>query len=165
MKYTAIIDGEPLAIELRRLQPTIIEAQIGGRKYLIDAITVEPGVYWFIWNNRSMEISVVANGDSYAVSLEGRGVEVEIVNARRALRRAAQHGLTGAIELRAPMPGKIVKVLLGEGAEVQANQGIVVMEAMKMQNEIRSPKKGIVKKLRVKESAAVNAGDLLAVVE
>ena len=63
------------------------------------------------------------------------------------------------------MPGKVIKLLVAEGAEVQANQGIVVLEAMKMQNEIKSPKKGVVRKLGVTEGAAVNSGDLLATVE
>jgi pyruvate carboxylase subunit B len=63
------------------------------------------------------------------------------------------------------MPGKIVKILVSEGTEVKPNEGILVMEAMKMQNEIKSPKHGIVMKIRVKEGAPVNAGDLLAVVE
>jgi biotin carboxyl carrier protein len=63
------------------------------------------------------------------------------------------------------MPGKIVKVLLQAGAAVSANQGILVMEAMKMQNEIKSPKDGVVKCVSVQEGSAVNSGDLLAVVE
>ena len=165
MKTTAIIDGVGIEIELRRSQPPTIEAQIGDRKYVIEVTVVEPGVYWFNWNNRSMEISVVPNDDGYVVSLEGRRVAVEIVDARSTLRKAAPSGHDGAVELRAPMPGKIVKVLVSEGAEVQANQGIVVMEAMKMQNEIKSPQAGIVKRLGVKEGMPVNAGDLLAVVE
>jgi biotin carboxyl carrier protein len=92
-------------------------------------------------------------------------VTVEILDARNALRRAARHGPEGAMEIRAPMPGKIVRVLVAEGAEVEANQGLLVMEAMKMQNEIKSPKKGVVKKLAVKEGAAVSSGDTLAAVE
>jgi len=63
------------------------------------------------------------------------------------------------------MPGKVVKVLVNEGAAVEMNQGLLVIEAMKMQNEIKSTKKGTVRKLGVKESTAVNAGDLLAIVE
>jgi pyruvate carboxylase subunit B len=63
------------------------------------------------------------------------------------------------------MPGKVIKLLVSEGAEVEPNQGIVVLEAMKMQNEIKSPKKGIVRKLGVTEGAAVNSNDLLATVE
>jgi Acetyl/propionyl-CoA carboxylase, alpha subunit len=67
--------------------------------------------------------------------------------------------------VRAPMPGKVVRLLVAEGAEVNANQGLLVMEAMKMQNEIKSPKKGVVRKLSVAEGVAVNSGDLLASIE
>jgi biotin carboxyl carrier protein len=103
--------------------------------------------------------------DAYTVSLGGHRIAVEIVDARNALRKAAQRGHDGMAELRAPMPGKVVKVLVAEGADVEVNQGLVVIEAMKMQNEVKSPKKGVVRKVGVKEAAAVNAGDLLVVVE
>jgi biotin carboxyl carrier protein len=63
------------------------------------------------------------------------------------------------------MPGKVVKVLVEEGAAVEMNQGLLMIEAMKMQNEIKSPKKGVVRKLGVTEGAAVNSNDLLATVE
>ena len=165
MKYTAIIEGQRVEVELTQSGTTALEAEIGGRKYVLEAKTVEPGVYWFSWNNRSIEISVCPNGEAYLVSLGGRSVPVEIVDSRAALRKAAQHGHAGIVEIRAPMPGKVVRVLVSEGALVQANQGILVIEAMKMQNEIKSPKNGIVRMLGVKEGAAVNAGDLLVIVE
>jgi biotin carboxyl carrier protein len=76
----------------------------------------------------------------------------------------ADHG-KGARQLVAPMPGKVVRFLVGENSPVEAGQGVVVVEAMKMQNEIKSPKKGTVVKLAVAEGAAVNAGDVLAIVE
>ena len=63
------------------------------------------------------------------------------------------------------MPGKVVRVLVKENSEVDAGQGVVVVEAMKMQNEIKSPKKGVVRKMIAAEGASVNAGDVLAVVE
>jgi len=165
MKYTAIIGGEHLEIELSGLGSARIEAAVGGRKYVLAAKAIAPGVYWFNWNGRSLEISVNPNGDAYVVSLPGQRVAVEMLDARTALREAAQQGHAGTVQVRAPMPGKVVKVLVAEGAEVQSNQGLLVMEAMKMQNEIKSPKKGIVRKLGVTEGAAANAGDLLAIVE
>ncbi|PYV96384.1 MAG: hypothetical protein DMG89_17825 [Acidobacteria bacterium] len=67
--------------------------------------------------------------------------------------------------LTAAMPGKVVRVLLQEGAQVEAGQGILVVEAMKMQNEIKSPKAGRIQKIMVATSDAVNAGDLVAIVE
>jgi len=165
MKYTAIIDGQTVEIELTRHVDGTIEAQIADRAYRFQAKAVEPGMFWLNWNNRSIEITVVPNGEGYIVSFEGRRVPVEMVDARTALRRAAHQSHEGAVEIRAPMPGKIVKVLVAEGAEVKANQGLVVMEAMKMQNEIKSPKQGVVQKMAVTEGAAVSSGDLLAAVE
>ena len=165
MKYTAIIDGRRLEIQLTRSNDRTVEAEIGGERYLLDVDSVEPGVYWIRLNNRSIEVSVTPNGEGYVVGMAGRNTKVEILDARAELRRAAHQSQTGKVELRAPMPGKVVKVLVSEGAEVEANQGLLVIEAMKMQNEIKSPKKGIVKRLGVKEAGAVNAGDLLAVVE
>jgi len=165
MKYTAIIEGVRMEIELIRASDAVIEAEVGGERYVLDVKTVEPGVFWLHWNDRSIEISVTPNGDAYAVSVAGQRTEVEIVDARTALRKAAQHGQMGTVELRAPMPGKVVRVLVSEGAAVEMNQGLVIIEAMKMQNEIKSPKKGTVRRVGVKEAAAVNSGDLLVVVE
>ena len=164
MKYTAIVEGDRVEIDLTRTGANAIAVEIAGRKYTFDAKEVEPGVYWLNWNNRSFEVAVTQNSEGYIVSVGGHWIPVEMVDARTALRRAAQHG-DGIVEIRAPMPGKVVKVLVGEGSEVQPNQGILVVEAMKMQNEIKSPKKGVVKKLQVIEGTLVNSGDLLAVVE
>jgi biotin carboxyl carrier protein len=164
MKYTAIIDGEQVDIELVQ-KGNLIETEIGGRRYVLEAKAVQPGVYWLNWNNQSMELAVTPNSDGYMVSLAARQVRVEILDPRTVLRRAARHDHAGTVEIRAPMPGKIVRVLVAEGAEVQANQGVVVMEAMKMQNEIRSPKQGTVRRLHVTESGVVNSGDVLAIVE
>jgi biotin carboxyl carrier protein len=63
------------------------------------------------------------------------------------------------------MPGKVVRLLVREGNEVEAGAGVAVVEAMKMQNEVKSPKKGTIQKISVSEGAAVNAGDVLAIVE
>jgi biotin carboxyl carrier protein len=165
MKYTAIVQGQNVEIELNRKPHGVIEAEINGRRYTLQGKAVEPGVYWLVQDNRSLEIGVSQAVDGYMVSLLGRRIPVEILDTRTALRRAAQHGQDGIVQIRAPMPGKVIKLLVAEGAEVEPNQGIVVLEAMKMQNEIKSPKKGVVRKLGVKEGAPVNSGDLLATVE
>jgi acetyl/propionyl-CoA carboxylase alpha subunit len=165
MKYTAIVQGQNVEIELHRKPHGVIEAEIGGRRYTLQGKAVEPGVYWLTLDNQSLEIGVGQTVDGYLVSLLGRQIPVEILDTRNALRRAAQAGHDGIAQIRAPMPGKVIKLLVVEGAEVEPNQGIVVLEAMKMQNEIKSPKKGVVRKLGVTEGAAVNSGDLLATVE
>jgi biotin carboxyl carrier protein len=165
MKYTAMILGERVEVEFNERGRNLIEAEIGGCKYVLEAKAVEPGVYWLIWNNQSLEIAVTQSPERYVVSLAARQIPVEILDPRTVLRRAARHDHDGIVEIRAPMPGKVVKLLVAEGDQVQGNQGIVVMEAMKMQNEIKSPKKGVVRKLHVSETGVVNSGDLLATVE
>jgi biotin carboxyl carrier protein len=164
MKFTAIVDGQSCDVELTG-GAGAFEAELDGRRYALALHAVEPGVYWLNWNNRSIEISVTPAGGRYSVAVNGRTVEVEILDARAALRKAARHGHAGAVELRAPMPGKVVKVLVTEGATVEMNQGLLVIEAMKMQNELKSPKAGVVRRIGVSETSAVNAGDLLVIVE
>ena len=165
MKYTAMIQGEPVEVELRANAARVIEAEIGGRKYTLKAEAVQPGVYLLTWNNHSLEIAVTPSPDGYVVSIGGQHMVVDIIDSRTALRRAAQLVHGGTAQIRAPMPGKVVRLLVTEGTAVQANQGILVMEAMKMQNEIKSPKSGVVRNLGVTEGAALIAGDLLATVE
>jgi biotin carboxyl carrier protein len=90
---------------------------------------------------------------------------VEVQDPRALRHNAARADVEGRQTLTAAMPGKVVRVLTAPGDEVQAGQGIVVVEAMKMQNEVKSPKTGRVLSVAVGEGAAVAAGDVLAVVE
>jgi biotin carboxyl carrier protein len=165
MKYTAIVDGESLDLRLIRSAGEVVEAQVGEERYVLEVDVVEPGVYWFRWNNRSIEVSIIRDGEAYSVSIGNQYVSVEIVDARAKLRKTGQAGRDGAVEIRAPMPGRVVRVLANEGETVEVNQGLLVIEAMKMQNEMKSPKRGVLRKLGVQEFTAVSAGDLLAVVE
>ena len=126
---------------------------------------------------RENVLSILIGGKSYEVKEEFIGSESNIVvgNQRfpatvrdpRSLRsrRGSAIGLEGVKKINAPMPGKVVRVLAPAGTEVEAGQGVIVIEAMKMQNELKSPKKGVVKKLNVAEGAAVEAGQALAEVE
>lgn len=164
MKFGATIQGETLEVDVSRLASNIVEAQIGDKKYVLEARAVQPGFYWLNLENRSVEVVVTEKNGSYLVMLNGRQILVELDDLRTALRHA-QQGQTGIAQIRAPMPGKVIRILVKEGDAVRANQGILVMEAMKMQNEIKSPKQGVVKKLGVTAGSAVNSGDLLAEVE
>src|SRR5256885_8442077 len=118
-------------------------------------------------------LSLLVDGRSFAATRHGSGLvidgkhyEVEMRDPRSLRRRrAAGAGQEGPRSVTAPMPGKVVRVLAPAGAEVEAGEGILVVEAMKMQNELKSPKKGRLQKITVTEGAAVNAGDVLAVVE
>ena len=100
------------------------------------------------------------------MTVNNRSYAVKLANPKR-LRSAAQLGAhaDGSIEIVAPMPGKVVRVLVEAGAQVEAGAGLVVVEAMKMQNELKSPRAGTVVSLQTEAGATVKAGDVLAVIE
>lgn len=132
----------------------------GNRAGSASIVEVEPGVYSVLLDGLSYEVRL--QGGTYNVDGEQFHVQVE---DPRAVRRGAARQAEGRHVLTAAMPGKVVRLLVQEGDPVQAGQGMVVVEAMKMQNEVKSPKSGRVLSLPVKEGAAVAAGDTLAVVE
>ena len=115
--------------------------------------------------NRAYEVKCerVAGEEHLWVGSARFAVEVRDPRSLRSRARAADD--SGPNRLIAPMPGKVVRVLVAQGTEVNAGAGVLVVEAMKMQNEIKSPRKGTVQKILVSVGAAVNAGDVLAIVE
>jgi biotin carboxyl carrier protein len=168
MQYQAMINGETVEVVFERTA-TGIEATVGGRKYSLEVSTVKPGIFLLNWGSRSIEVSVLPAGDTSSVStvsVEGQRIPVEILDGRRLLDRIVRRSdRGGASEVRSPMPGKIVRVLVAEGAGVVFGQGVVVMEAMKMQNEIKSSMAGRIQKIAVVEGETVRSGDLIAIVE
>jgi biotin carboxyl carrier protein len=164
MKHrTAIVAGKQVELSWTESE-SAVEATVGGRTYRIEKRRLGTGLLWFGADGLSVEIAVTPTEIGYDVSIHGNRIPVEFVDSSRKARR---HGSAsdGVVAVRAPMPGKIVRILRRQGDEVQANQGIVVMEAMKMQNEIRSPKRGKVAQLNIAEGDAVKLGDLIAQVE
>ena len=118
-------------------------------------IEVEPGVYSILVDGTSYEVRISRD----EIALNGYRVP------RRQKRLSATAGAHGKVTIVAPMPGKVVRVLVSPGQEVTAGQGIVVVEAMKMQNELKSPRAGRVTSLNAKENDSINAGAVLAVIE
>jgi biotin carboxyl carrier protein len=168
MQYKAIINGETVEVAFERTATGIVAA-VGGRKYSLDVSRVKPGVFLLNLGTRSIEVSVLPEGNIASistVSIEGQRISVEILDERKVLQRAVRNShRSGASEIRSPMPGKIVRVLVTAGADVVAGQGIVVMEAMKMQNEMKSSMSGRIRKIEVVEGETVRSGDLIAIVE
>jgi biotin carboxyl carrier protein len=164
MRYEAEIDGRQLSIELEQRDGRV-HASVGPREYELEVISPEAGVYTFFTANRVYEANVWApERNSMRVLVGGHVFVVNIID-RKHRRPAAEHVMEGRQNLVAPMPGKVVRLLVAAGDEVEAGQGVVVVEAMKMQNEIKSPKTGRVVEIRVVEGATVNANQVLAVVE
>lgn len=126
---------------------------------------VEPGVFSVLVGVRSYEVRVEHTTPGMTVVVDGRGVQAVVFDPRESgtLRKGA--GAAGRVEVRSPMPGKVVRVLVEDGDTVEAGQGLVVVEAMKMQNEMKAPKPGKVVALPARTGASVTAGEVLVTLE
>ena len=164
MNHVAIIGQERVEVELRSTDLDAVRARVGGRDYRIALREVAPGVFWTVRDGRSIELQVAAVDGGYDVRLGGRSLRVELLDRRAILAGRGGAGRPGRREVRAPMPGRVVRLLVEEGAAVETGAGLVVVEAMKMQNEIRSAGPGVVERIAVAEGQAVDAGELLVVV-
>lgn len=146
-------------------------ARIGGKEVRFastedaDVREVEPGVYSILHAACSYEAQVVKGEAGFSVRLGGRVFEVEIYDPRDGASGAGAKLGEGRQIVKAPMPGKVVRTLVAVGDAVEAGQGIAVVEAMKMQNEMKALKAGRVVELRVAAGDTVGAGSVLAVVE
>ena len=142
-----------------------IQFVFDGEQGDADWVEISPGVYSFLIGERSYEIHVAARtGDlgthatSYDVTVGARRYHLEVCDPRRR-RHSAPDGLhEGPQEILAPMPGRIVKILVAENQEVGQGEGLLVIEAMKMQNELRTPRAGRVDRIYVKEGVGVETG-------
>jgi biotin carboxyl carrier protein len=140
--------------------------RLDGSEVHMDAVQAQPDVLSLLIDGKAYEIRRERTGNGCRLWVGDRLHSPEVRDPRSLRgRRTPTHAAGGTTQLVAPMPGKVIRFLLAQNAPVEAGQGVVVVEAMKMQNEIKSPKKGTVLRLAVAEGAAVNAGDVLAVVE
>jgi biotin carboxyl carrier protein len=165
MIYEVIAGGKSHRLELEKSDDGW-NCRFDGETIRIDAVLPRRDV-----------LSLLIAGDAYEIKREqtsadtclwvgnaGFAVELRDPRSLRSRQKAAADE-KGPRKIVAPMPGRIVRVLVTENSQVEAGQGILVVEAMKMQNEIKSPKKGIVKKISATAGAAVNPGDVLAIID
>ncbi len=142
------------------------KCRLDGREIDVDAVLARPDVLSLLVDGRSYEIKREQTDNDLHLWVGSTRFAVELRDPRSLRsRRDGAGDRSGPRKLIAPMPGRIVRVLVTEKSEVEAGQGIVVVEAMKMQNEIKSPKKGVVQKILAAQGATVNAGDVLVIVE
>jgi biotin carboxyl carrier protein len=165
MVYEVSVNGKPHRLELNQHEGSW-QCNLDGQPISLDAVLARPDVLSLLIDGKAFEIKRERTANDMHLWVGSARYEVELRDPRSLrARRGAQVGQQGARSLIAPMPGKVVRVLAAETTEVEAGQGVIVVEAMKMQNEIKSPKKGRVQKIVAAEGAAVNAGDVLAIVE
>jgi biotin carboxyl carrier protein len=163
VKISARAGGKIHEITIER-ENGLYVIEIDGERRKVDALRLESDFYSILMGDRSYEVSVEADGDRYFVR---HGAAEQIVTLTDPGRRAREDlGATeGPQDVVTVMPGKIVRVLVGEGDDVEEGQGVVVVEAMKMENEIGSPKNGKISAVKVESGQTVEAGATLVVVE
>jgi len=158
--------GGRRAIEFRR-RGSVWEMTLDGRILSVD-VTAIAGRWSLLIGSRSYEVAVErrSNGERI-VYVNGVAVPISIMDPRERLvrRRGTVSAETGPRSIVSPMPGRIVKVLVREGEVVAAQQGLVVVEAMKMENELRAPRAGQVSAVKVVEGMSVEGGAVLIVME
>jgi biotin carboxyl carrier protein len=175
MLYQLIVGKKTYRVELQNLEdappaPGASNAQwriqLGGRELVIDAVQAGANTLSLLMNGQSFEVRRERLQDGQRIFVRGNAYSVSIEDPR-SLRSRRRAGLddTGPQKLVSSMPGKVVRVLAREGDEVASGQGLVVVEAMKMQNEVRSQKAGTVVKMLATPGKNVDAGEVLAIVE
>ena len=150
MKRNVFVDGQRL--DWRELPAQDIEQ-------------VETGVYSILYNGRSFEARLTPTAEGLAVTVKGQSFLVEVTDPRNFSSREQADAGAGRQELKSPMPGKVIRVLVEVGDQVHAGQGLVVVEAMKMQNEMKASRDGVVTRVAAKGGDTVCAGDVLVTLE
>jgi biotin carboxyl carrier protein len=163
MKFEVQISGKTRTVELQR-DSDRWKISLDGAPIDADAVEISPNVFSILLNGESYEVRLATANDG-KLTLQTRHHEfiAEVVDPRTW--RGRRHGAVeaeGRQQIVAPMPGKVVRLLVKAGDKVETGQGLLVVEAMKMQNEVRSPKTGTVERLLAKEGQPVNAGEILA---
>ncbi len=165
MIYDITIDGKSFRLELDRTDERW-HCRLDGRMVRMDAVLARRDVLSVLIEGKAYEIKRERTATDMHLWVGGARYAAELRDPRSLRsRKTAAEDEKGPKKLFAAMPGKVVRVLIREQDEVAAGQSILVVEAMKMQNEIKSPKKGTVQKIVVSEGANVNPGDVLAIVE
>jgi biotin carboxyl carrier protein len=164
MLYDVAIDGMNYRLDLNRADGRW-SCRLDGRDLEVDAVLARPDVLSLRIGNMAYEVKSERVANDLHLWVGSRCFAVEVHDPRSLRGRTRSGDDHGPRKIVAPMPGKVVRLLVGEGDEVEPGAGVAVVEAMKMQNEIKSPKKGTIQKILVSEGAAVNAGDVLAIVE
>jgi len=148
MKPQILVNGHPVEVEADQLK---------------EVAQVEPGVYSVLADGRSFEVRAIATPGGLRLEVNGRRFTAEVYDPRDRGQKSAAALATGRQNIAAPMPGKVIRVLVRQGDAVEVGQGLVVVEAMKMQNEMKAVRMGTVVEVRVKDGDTVSAGDTLVV--
>jgi biotin carboxyl carrier protein len=168
--YVALLDKgtREETVEVKEAGPGLFEVTLRGKTRTVDAFRTDLGIFSLLVDGASYTATLDQRNSQVIVKIRGRSsFPVEILDERRLrMRRAAgKFTVEGRQLVTAPMPGKLVKVLVKPGDKVTTGQGILVVEAMKMENELKSPKDGVVTEVFAKEGQTVEGNAKLCAIE
>ncbi len=165
MKYITTLDGTEYSVEILDEHHVSINDHVLEMDF--ESVSGQP-VYSLIIDGKSYESYVFETEDGWQVLMRGRLYHLTVEDEReRRLRAAAGSGVVeaGEFNLKAPMPGLVISISVAEGAKVEKGQVLVILESMKMQNELKSPKAGTVARVRVKQDESVEQRQTLLSVQ
>jgi len=162
MKYVTVLNNEQYEIEITRDGGLLVN----GEPREMDFLKLSPSLYSVIANNQSMEVVIEEDGNNINVLLKGRMYEMQVLDERALMMAMRKGGLGGGSgEVPAPMPGLIVTVPVEVGQEVEQGQTVVILESMKMQNELKAPTSGTIAQILVEAGQSVEKNAMLVVIE
>ncbi|HWP85818.1 MAG TPA: biotin/lipoyl-containing protein [Terriglobia bacterium] len=173
MHYTLIANGREHVLEVAGRGP--LACRLDGESFEAEAVEVAAGVYSLLMGGKSYRAYVARPigrenppgraAETFTVQVDGVSYSITVQDPRRWSGGRGMATREGRQQVTAPMPGKVIRVLAQEGEAVGSGQGLVVVEAMKMQNEIKSRAAGTVRKVLVREGQAVAGGEILMLIE
>jgi len=167
LKFQVEVDGEIYSLAFTRngMESEYKLTGVFEQSGIASITPVAPNVYSVLLGHKSVTVYVSGNGEAIEVWAGAQRRFVSVADTRDHATRKRKSSGVGPVEVRALMPGKVVKLLVAADQAVRAGQGIIVVEAMKMQNEMKAPKDGVVSRILVQESGTVVAGEPLIIVE
>jgi len=167
MAFIAKLGEQSYRVEIEETGKSVYRVSVDGNEFVVDGKKTGRTNYSLIVDNRSFEIEVDNAEDEYRVLVDGRSYHVHLVDERRVRVGDGQSDsqIQGRQRVSVPMPGKVIAVLVSEGDVVEKGQGLVIVEAMKMENEVRSPIAATVKEIKVKAGDTVEGGAALVIIE
>lgn len=172
-EYYANVAGfeEEYKLSVEEKEYNVFEVDVLGEKHTADFRQINESIYSLIIDNNSYSVEISENGDQFEVLVDGESYDVEILDdMKRLMKLRAEVGLEGRQVVESQMPGYIWKMLKEVGDEVEAGEPVMILVAMKMENEIKAPKEGVIEEIFVKASedpqeSTVSSGDKLFVIE
>jgi biotin carboxyl carrier protein len=167
-RYRATLEGIEHELEIAQLGAWSYRVKLGSAEYQLDVHRIGQTSFSILIGDRSFDLEVACDSGELLVASRQGITRVILEDAARYAHRSrggARAETAGPVEVKAMMPGRIVNVLVRPGDEVARNQGLVVVEAMKMENELKSPKAGRVIMIKVSPGQTVEKGDLLLIIE